>query len=41
MTGFTDDKVFSDPKFRLAHQLHESGVASSAYSCAFVKALIP
>jgi len=41
MTGFTNEKIFSDPKFRLAHQLHESGVASSAYSCAVVKRLIP
>lgn len=41
MTGFSTEKVFSDPKFRLAHSLHESGVASSAYSCAVVKKLIP
>jgi hypothetical protein len=41
MTGFTDEKLFSDPKFRLAYALHESGVASSAYSCAVVKRLIP
>lgn len=41
MTTFTNEKVFSDPKFRLAYALHESGVASSAYSCAVVKRLIP
>lgn len=41
LTGFTNEKLFSDPKFRLAHALHENGVASSAYSCAVVKHLIP
>jgi hypothetical protein len=41
MTGFTNEKLFSDPKFRLAYALHESKVASSAYSCAVVKHLIP
>ena len=41
MTGFTNQKVFSDPKFRLAHALHESGKAKSAYSLAVVKQLIP
>ena len=40
LTGFTNDKVFSCPKFRLAHQLHERGVASTAYSCAVVERLI-
>jgi hypothetical protein len=38
---FTDKKIFSDPKFRLANALHESGKANSAYSLAVVKQLIP
>lgn len=41
MTGFTNQRVFSDPKFRLAHALHESGKAKSAYSLAVVRQLIP
>jgi hypothetical protein len=41
LKGFTDKKVFSDPKFRLAHALHESGKANSAYSLAIVNQLIP
>ena len=38
---FTDEKIFSDPKFRLAHALHESGKANTAYSLAVVKQIIP
>ncbi len=38
---FTDEKIFSDPKFRLAHALHESGKANTAYSLAIVKQVIP
>ena len=41
MNGFTEKKIFSDPKFRLAHALHESGKANSAYSLAVVKQIIP
>ena len=41
LNGFSDKKVFSDPKFRLAHALHESGKANSAYSLAIVNRLIP
>lgn len=41
MTSFTSEKIFSDPKFRLAQQLHEKGIASSKYSLAVVKNLIP
>ncbi len=41
LKSFTDKKIFSDPKFRLAHALHESGKAKSAYSIAIVKQLIP
>lgn len=41
LNSFTDKKIFSDPKFRLAHALHESGKAKSAYSLAIVKQLIP
>lgn len=39
--GFTDKRVFSDPKFRLAYALHESGKANSSYSLAVVDKLIP
>lgn len=38
---FTNDTFFSDTKFRLAHALHEAGVANTAYSHAIVKQLIP
>ena len=38
---FTNERVFSDPKFRLAHALHEKGIANSAYSHAVVKRIIP
>ena len=38
---FTDERLFSDPKFRLAHALHESGKAKSLYSLAIVNQLIP
>ncbi len=38
---FTDERIFSDPKFRLAHALHESGKANTAYSLAVVKQIIP
>ena len=38
---FTDDRFFSDTKFRLTHALHGSGVANTAYSHAIVKQLIP
>ena len=41
MTGFTNERVFSDPKFRLGFALHEKGLATSAYSVAVVKRLIP
>lgn len=41
MTGFTNARVFSDPKFRLGFALHEKGIASTAYSIAVVKRLIP
>lgn len=39
--SFSNAKVFSDTKFRLAHELHESGMAHTAYACAVVKQLIP
>lgn len=41
MTCFKAEKIFSDPKFRLAQQLHDKGIASSKYSLAVVKTLIP
>jgi hypothetical protein len=41
MTCFKSEKIFSDPKFRLAQQLHDKGIASSKYSLAVVKTLIP
>ncbi|GFH53078.1 hypothetical protein CTEN210_09554 [Chaetoceros tenuissimus] len=37
---FSESKVFSDPKFRLAHSLHERGVANSAVALAIVERVI-
>ncbi|KAL3799678.1 hypothetical protein ACHAWO_002862 [Cyclotella atomus] len=41
LKSFTNDKVFSDPKFRLANALHEVGVANSTYARDVVRQTIP
>lgn len=41
MTSFSNERVFSDPKFRLGFAFHEKGLASSAYAVAVMKRLIP
>ena len=38
---FTNDKVFSDSKFRLANALHEAGVAQSVHARNVVRQAIP
>lgn len=41
LKSFTNDKVFSDSKFRLANALHEAGLAQSAYAKNIVRNAIP
>lgn len=41
LTSFTNEKVFSDLKFRLGAALHAAGVAQSAASKAVVRKLVP
>ena len=41
LKSFTNERVFSDPKFRLGFALHEKGLASTAYAVAVMKRLIP
>lgn len=41
LRSFTNDKVFSDSKFRLANALHEAGVARSTYARNVVRDAIP
>jgi hypothetical protein len=41
LKSFTNDKVFSDPKFRLANALHEAGVANSTYARNVIRQAIP
>lgn len=41
MSSFTNERVFSDTKFRLGHALHEAGVANSLYAREIVRRLIP
>ena len=41
MKSFSNDKVFSDPKFRLASALHKAGVAQSIYARNVVRNAIP
>lgn len=37
---FSESKIFSDPKFRLAHSLHEKGVSNSAVALAIVERVV-
>jgi hypothetical protein len=39
--SFSDERCFSDFKFKLSHALHEAGLAQSSYSRDMVKQLIP
>eukprot|EP00956_Cyclotella_meneghiniana_P035277 scaffold113296_cov42-Cyclotella_meneghiniana.AAC.1 len=41
LRSFTNDRVFSDSKFRLANALHEAGVARSTYARNVVRDAIP
>eukprot|EP00956_Cyclotella_meneghiniana_P040092 scaffold186349_cov36-Cyclotella_meneghiniana.AAC.1 len=41
LRSFTNDRVFSDIKFRLANALHEAGVARSTYARNVVRDAIP
>ena len=41
LKSFTNDKVFSDSKFRLANALHEAGLARSSYARDVVRNAIP
>jgi hypothetical protein len=41
LKSFTNDKLFSDAKFRLANALHEAGVAQSIYARNVVREAIP
>ena len=41
LRSFTNEKVFSDRRFRLGHALHEAGVAQSSYARTAVKSLVP
>ena len=41
LRSFTNDKVFSDSKFRLANALHEAGVSQSVYARNVVREAIP
>ena len=41
LRSFTNDKVFSDSKFRLANALHEAGLAQSTYARNVVRNAIP
>eukprot|EP00986_Skeletonema_menzelii_P018796 scaffold26715_cov146-Skeletonema_menzelii.AAC.4 len=40
-TSFSEKKVFSDPKFRLAHSLHEAGINKTIAARDVVRNLIP
>ncbi len=39
--GFTDAKLFSDPRFKLGHALRDAGVHHSKASAAVIKAACP
>lgn len=39
--SFSENKIFSDQKFRLADALHQAGVARSKYAGEIVKQIIP
>lgn len=41
LKSFTTEKIFSDPKFRLANALHEAGVAQSTYARDVIRCAIP
>ena len=41
LTSFSNERVFSDKKFRFSHALHEAGVANSAYAKQAVSELSP
>jgi hypothetical protein len=41
LKSFSNEKLFSDPKFRLANALHEAGVANSTYSRDVIRQTIP
>lgn len=41
LTSFKLEKLFTDPKFRLAHEFHEKGIASSKYSLTVFRRLVP
>ena len=41
LKSFTNDKIFSDANFRLAHDLHEAGLARSTYARDVIRNAIP
>jgi hypothetical protein len=41
LKSFTTEKIFSDPKFRLANALHKAGVAQSTYARNVIRSAIP
>ena len=41
MPSFSNERLFSDKKFRLSYALHEAGVANSSYARDIVKKFIP
>lgn len=41
LRSFSNEKVFSDLRFRLGNALHEAGVAQTPYARAVIKKLVP
>jgi hypothetical protein len=39
--SFTEERVFSDSKFRLGNALHEAGVANTTYARDVIRRMIP
>ena len=41
MNSFTNDKIFSDSRFKLGHALREAGLSNTVYARAVIKKIIP